>query len=112
MKRDLKDSSILAFPPSSPRGLCGTENDSRTRHSCLKTELSVRCTENSIFPTSQDGLRANGTRAMVQALAWPRCWESRSVCFCVRKPCSTNAHGLTESKALRSSSSLVHQEWT
>jgi N-carbamoylputrescine amidase len=35
----------------------------------LENEPSVRCTENSIFRTSRDGLKANGTPAMAQALA-------------------------------------------
>jgi N-carbamoylputrescine amidase len=42
--------------------------------SCLKTESSVRCTESSIFPTSLDGMRANGIPATTQVLPWPRCW--------------------------------------
>ena len=56
---------------------------------------------NIIFPTNQDGSKASGTPAKVRVLMWQRFWESGSVCFCARKLCSTNAHGLTGGKRRR-----------
>ena len=65
----------LTFLPSSRRGLCGTEIGWRMRHSCLRAESPARCTESNIFPTSRDGLKANGTAEILQVSTSRKCWE-------------------------------------
>ena len=59
----------LNLPAIISPGLCGTENGSPTKHSCLRAERFVPCTGNSIFQMSRDGLKANGTQAIVRALS-------------------------------------------